>query len=165
MYKFFILIFLFLNTNLSGEIVKKLDVKGNSRISDETIKVYGEIVLNEDYTSLRVDEILKNLYRTDFFDDVKVSISNEILSITVKEYAIINSIDLLGEDSKTITKKILEELELQVKQSFIESKVASDKQKLKRIYAGIGFNFVTVESKIQKFSDNRVNLVYSLTKG
>jgi outer membrane protein insertion porin family len=165
MYKFFFLIFLFLNTNLSGEIVKKLDVKGNSRISDETIKVYGEIVLNEDYTSLRVDEILKNLYRTDFFDDVKVSISNEILSITVKEYAIINSIDLQGEDSNRIKNKILEGLELQVKQSFIESKVASDKKKLKRIYAGIGFNFVTVESKIQKFSDNRVNLVYSLTKG
>ena len=73
MYKYFILIFFFLHSNLSGEIVKKLDVKGNSRISSETIKVYGEIVLNEDYSSLRVDEILKNLYRTNFFDDVKIS--------------------------------------------------------------------------------------------
>ena len=165
MYKYFILIFFFLHSNLSGEIVKKLDVKGNSRISSETIKVYGEIVLNEDYSSLRVDEILKNLYRTNFFDDVKISISNEVLSITVKEYAIINSIDLLGEDSNTIKKKILETLELQAKQSFIENKVSSDKKKLRKIYASMGFNFVNVESKLQKFSDNRVNLVYSLDKG
>jgi hypothetical protein len=54
MYKYFILIFFFLNFNASAEIVKKLEVTGNSRISKETIKVYGGITFNEDYSSIKI---------------------------------------------------------------------------------------------------------------
>ena len=57
--------------NLSAEIVQKLSVKGNDRISEETIKVYGEINFGQDYSVFEVNEILKNLYKTDFFEDVK----------------------------------------------------------------------------------------------
>ena len=45
--------------NLSAEIVQKVEVKGNNRISDETIKVYGEITLGKNYSSIEINEILK----------------------------------------------------------------------------------------------------------
>ena len=35
--------------NASAEIVKKIEVNGNKRISEETIKIYGKIKLNENF--------------------------------------------------------------------------------------------------------------------
>ena len=108
MHKYFILIYLFLTLNLSAEVIQKIEVKGNDRISEETIKVYGEINLNENYTQFDVDNILKNLFKTNFFEDVKISLTNGILRIVVKEYAIINFIELKGEKYKLILELITE---------------------------------------------------------
>ena len=62
MSKYFILIFLFLSFNLSAEIVKKIDVQGNERISKETIKVYGNITLNNNYST---ENISKNIAKVE----------------------------------------------------------------------------------------------------
>ena len=44
---------------LNAEIIKKLEVEGNSRISTETLKVYGEIELNKDYSTEDINQIIK----------------------------------------------------------------------------------------------------------
>ena len=36
-----------LSTNAGAEILKKVEINGNERISNETIKVYGEIEINK----------------------------------------------------------------------------------------------------------------------
>ena len=66
MMKYLLIITMFLNFNLSAEIVKKLEVEGNIRISAETIKVYGDINLNKDYSAFDLDKILdvKNILDT-----------------------------------------------------------------------------------------------------
>ena len=163
--KIYITLFLMTFCNLSAEIVQKLSVKGNDRISEETIKVYGEINFGQDYSVFEVNEILKNLYKTDFFEDVKISLSNGILDIVVKEYPIINSIDLQGEKSSAVKKKVLERLQLKEKESFIDNKLSSDIALMKKIYGSIGFNFTNVDAKIEKFDNNRINLIYVLDKG
>ena len=33
-------------SNLNAEIIKKIDISGNIRVSDETIKIYGDIKFN-----------------------------------------------------------------------------------------------------------------------
>ena len=49
--------------SLNAEIVKKIEIDGNVRISDETIRVYGDLKeLNSDYSKSDLDNILKNLY-------------------------------------------------------------------------------------------------------
>ena len=165
MFKYIILIYLLFNFSLSAEVVQKLEVKGNDRISTETIKVYGDIDLNKDYSNFDLDRILKNLYETNFFDDIKISLTKGILSITVKEYAVLNSVNLLGEKSTTIKEKILKRLALKAKESFRENKLTEDINELKNIYASMGFNFVNIEAKVERFNDNRVNLIYFVEKG
>jgi len=165
MHKYFFLIYFFLSLNLSAEIVQKFELKGNDRISKETIKVYGEITLNKDYSSLDIDKILKKLYTTNFFEDIKISLNNGILNITVKEYAIINFVDLQGEKAKKIKSYILERLQLKSKESFIESKLTTDIDIMKKLYASIGYNFANIEAKIERFDKNRINLIYFIKKG
>jgi outer membrane protein insertion porin family len=164
MSKYFILIFLFLSFNLSAEIVKKIDVQGNERISKETIKVYGNITLNNNYSTFDLNNILKDLYNTEFFEDVKISLSNGTLNIAVKEYPTINFISIEGEKSSTTKEKILEILQLKEQSSFIKNKLTEDIATLKKIYASMGFNFLNVETKIEKFDNNRINLLYFLEK-
>ena len=36
--------------NLYAEVVNKIEISGNSRISNETVKIYGDIKLNKDYS-------------------------------------------------------------------------------------------------------------------
>ena len=165
MYKYILIIFIFLNIQLHAEIVQNIEIKGNDRISKETIKVYGEIDLNKDYTKFDIDKILKNLYSTDFFEDVKISLSNKVLTISVKEYPVINSISLDGEKSKSVQEKVLKTLFLKSKGSFIKNKLTEDISQIKKLYASIGFNFMTVEAKVKNFGENRINLIYFIDKG
>ena len=165
MYKYILIFFFFLNFELHAEVIQNVEIKGNDRISDETIKVYGEIDLNKDYTNFDIDKILKNLYGTDFFEDISISISNKILSIVVKEYAVISSISLEGEKSERIKEQTLKVLDLKSKGSFIKNKLNGDKNKIKKLYSSIGFNFTEVEAKIENFGENRVGLTYFINKG
>ena len=66
MFKIYITIFLLFFVNLYADIVQKIEVKGNNRIGDETIKVYGEITVGKNYSAFDIDKILKNLYKTNF---------------------------------------------------------------------------------------------------
>ena len=47
-------------------MVKKISIEGNNRISEETIKVYGEIEINKNYSEIDLNKITNNLYSTEF---------------------------------------------------------------------------------------------------
>ena len=161
------IIFIFLLSILTAraEIINSIEIYGNSRVSSETIKVYGEVELKKNYSSQDLNKIIKNLYGTDFFEDINIELNNNILKIFVKEYPTINDILLNGEESNNIQKAILEKIQLKPKQSFIESKLNDDIRLIKNLYSSIGFNFATIDSKIEKFSENRVNLLFDINKG
>ena len=73
MYRFIaIILFLFYShTNLKAEMVSSVKIEGNNKISNETIKIYGNIQLDKNYSDIDLIRILNNLYETDFFEDVK----------------------------------------------------------------------------------------------
>ena len=161
----FLIFFILITSNLKAEIIKNFIVEGNERISAETIKVYSGIELNKSYDQDSINNALKELYSTNFFEDIQISIEGDTFKIYVKEYPLINSVELEGEKSNTVKKSVLERLSLKSSGSFIESSLNEDVNLLKKIYASIGFNFAQVEAKIEKFSNNRINLIYVLDKG
>ena len=57
-------------SSISAEIIKKVIIEGNSRISQETIKVYGEININQEYSENDINQIINNLYSTNFFKKI-----------------------------------------------------------------------------------------------
>ena len=83
--KFLISIIILSFTSLKAEIVKEVVIEGNKRVSDETIKVYGEIEINKDFSENDINNVLNNLYSTNFFEDVKF-LNNNKLIISLKEY-------------------------------------------------------------------------------
>ena len=167
MRKIFIIFFLtFLYQGyLFAESVKKIEISGNKRVSIETIKAYGDININKDYSEQDLNEILTKLYSTNFFEDVKINLSNGILNVQVKEYPVINELVILGEESKKFRNKILELISLKQKDSFIENRLTKDVEIIKKIYATAGFNFVNVNTKIRKINDSNLDLIFEIDRG
>ena len=86
--------------SLKAEIVNKIDIKGNSRVSDETVRVYGNILTEgSNYTKNNLDQILKDLYSTNFFKEINIEIKDNTLFIELTEYPVINRLIISGEKS------------------------------------------------------------------
>jgi len=161
----FILFLTFFNANSYSEVVKKVEIIGNERISAETILIFGDVAIGKNYEASDVNFLIKKLYDTTFFSNISVEIKNNKLSIIVEENPIINSIIFSGEKANKFQKKIKELLSLREKGSFIDNNIKSDINLIKEFYKSLGFYFVKIDAEVEKLEKNRVNLVYSIDKG
>ena len=160
-----ILFFIFLSAHSHAEVVKKIEIKGNERISAETITIFGDISVGKNYEISDINSLIKKLYDTTFFSNISVVVKNNILSVTVKENPIINSITFEGEKAKKYKEKIRELLLLREKSSFVENNIKSDINLIKDFYRSIGYYFVKIDVEIAKLEKNRINISYLIDKG
>ena len=163
----FVLFFfiLFVNGNSFSEVVKKVEIKGNARISPETIIVFGDISLGKDYSISDVNSLIKKLYDTLFFSDISVSIKNNTLNIILKENPIIKSIIFDGEKAKKYIEKIRELLSLTENGPFVENNIKKDINLIKEFYRSLGFYFVKIDAEIATLEKNKINIQYIIDKG
>ena len=148
-----------------AEIVNKVEVKGNERISVETIAIFGDIIIGNNYETEDIGLLIKKLYESNFFSNISVELQDGLLSIVVEENPIINSITFEGEKANKYKEAITEKLTLREKTSFLENYVESDINVLNEFYRALGFYFIKIEAEIEKLDKNRVNLIYSIDKG
>ena len=166
--KSFFIHFVFLGFFISNgfaEIVNKVQIEGNERVSKETIVIFGDIKIGSNYESSDINLLIKKLYETKFFANVSVELSNNNLKIIVEENPIINSIIFDGEQTKKFIESLSSILSLKEKGSFIKNYVKPDINLIKEFYRNLGFYFIKIDVKIDKLEKNRVNLVYSIDKG
>ncbi len=163
---FYIICFIILSSSISmAEVVKKITISGNNRIADETIKIYGNIELNKEYSDKDLDKILKDLYKTDFFEDIKIEIQNNTLTINLKEYPFINQLIIIGEKSNRITDQLKKIMRLKEKRSFIKSYLAKDIDRIKNLYSSLGYNSSKVEAKLNKIDEDNLDLLIEVDRG
>ena len=81
-----LLLFIFFSLNAYAEVVKKIEVTGNDRVSKETIVVFGDIAIGKDYEASDVNTLIKKLYDTTLFSNISVNIKNNVLSIVVDSF-------------------------------------------------------------------------------
>ena len=162
----YFLSFLFLfNFSSNAKIVEKVIINGNTRVSDETILIYGKIEIKKNINEEKINDILNNLNSTNFFEDIKVEIKNNVLVINLIEYPVINQIILQGEPSNKISEEIKKNLKLKENNSFIKSYLSSDIEIIKQIYSSLGYNFASIETKINKVDNNNFDLLIEINRG
>ena len=66
--KYFIIlnIIIFYTSFVNANVINKININGNDRISKQTIILFSDIQLNENITDDKLNQILKNLYETNF---------------------------------------------------------------------------------------------------
>ena len=161
---FFSIIVLFSNL-LSAEIVNKIEINGNKRISDETIKIYGGVENNKNYSEKDLNKILESIYSTNFFKNVDVKVLNNTLFIELEEHPVINQLIITGEKANKFKDQIKKIIFSKQKGSYIKSFVTQDVEKIKSLYSSIGFNSASVEVKIKKIDEQNLDLVIEIVKG
>ena len=160
-----IFLFLFFMLNVSAEIVKKIEVNGNKRVSAETIKIYGKIKLNENYAEKDINEVLQNLNSTNFFQDININLSNNTLIINVKEYPTVNQLILLGEKSNKIKEQISKLISTKKKRPFISSLLKKDVEIIKSLYSSIGYNFAKIGTRVKNIDENNLDIIFDIERG
>ena len=134
----------------NAEIVTSIQINCNQRVSYETIKIYGNIKLNKDYNESDLNKILNNLFSTNFFEDVRVEISKNVLIINLTEFAVVRNLTIVGEERPKYVKEIKKQILLKEKNSFIETDLSKSIDIIKSLYASLGFNFTEINSSIKK---------------
>ena len=160
-----ILLNTFFILQLHSEEIKKIEITGNDRISNETIKMFSSIKLNQTLTSDEIDKITKDLYETNFFENIIVSFEDGNLKINVTENPIIGAIEINGIKSKSIKENLLKKIELKSKSSFNDFLLKKDEEAVLSELKDLGYYKANVEiSKIQK-SKNIIDLAYEIDLG
>ena len=68
-----ILFQLLLISSSNAEIIKKIDISGNNRVSDETVKIYGDIKINQNYSEKDLNKILTIFIQQTFLKMCKLT--------------------------------------------------------------------------------------------
>jgi outer membrane protein insertion porin family len=148
-----------------SEIIRDVIVEGNNRISKQTIITYGNIKLNTNYDNEKINDVLKNLYSTNFFEDISITKSNDNLKIIVKENKIIQTTIIEGVKSNSIKKSILEIMYSKDKAPFLERKVSDDINRIKNAVNNLGYYFAEIESQILENNNDTVDLIININLG
>ena len=161
-----IILFLFIfNSTLRSEIIEKIDIQGNSRVSSETIKMFTGVSISDDISEYDLNEILKNLYNTNFFDLVSVQISNKVLIIKVKENPVIQNTNFEGIKSSKILEELNRNVKLKSRSSFNDVLLEKDKQEIKKYLKNLGYYFSKLEIVKEDLEDNKIDLTYKISLG
>ena len=148
-----------------SEIVRKIIVNGNDRISSQTVKMFSKVNTNEYIDSNSINTILKNLYETSYFEDVNIKFNNNILTINVKEYPIIQSINYNGIKSNSILKYITDEMLIKEKYPFNILSLKNEKNRIVNTIKKLGYYDSKIETTTETLENNLININFNIELG
>ena len=159
---FFLLVF---NLKASSDIIEKINIEGNQRISSNTIILFTEVNIGQEITDNDLNPILNNLYNTSYFNDVRISLNNNILNIFVEEFPIIQKINYNGVKSNTILEKITEDKLLKDKSPYIKFSLNNEKERLLSQIKELGYYNASIETTLETLDENLVNINFDIKLG
>ena len=162
---FIIFFYLILQINLKAEIIKDFIINGNDRVADETIIIFSKLNVGDEVTQQNLNDTLKELYQTNYFENISINFIDGIVNINVKENPIIQSVLINGIEKDSILEKIKTITSKVEKYPFVESEINDQINLLKNILKSYGYYFVKLETSIQQNLNNSVNLIYDFKLG
>ncbi len=161
---FSIIFFTIYSVSFAGNI-KEIKVKGNERVSKETIEMFSNVKIGDKVDKDDLNNILKNIYDSNFFKNVKVNFENNVLIIFVEESSLVENVIIKGPKSKTLISDLKKNLKVKSRTSYNEILFLQDKKIITQTLKKRGYFFSNVEVIIEKLSDNKVNLIYNVDIG
>jgi len=159
--RFFVL-FIFFCASIAHAEIKKVNIIGNKRVSNNTIESLVD-KKKDKIDSIYINNLTKKIYDTDFFSNVKIDFDQEILTITVAENPVVNFFYINGikdDDLDKINKIIV------VKENaiFSNAKLKQDVEKVKDYFKDLGYYSIIVNPEVYKIENNQVNLILNIDK-
>ncbi len=150
---------------VNSEVINDVIIKNNNRVPKATILTFGNIKLGSDYSENDLNNILKNLYETNFFSDIELEVKENVLILTVVENKIIQQIQIKGIKAQKTSKLLKESMKLKDKSPYNEFSASQDLTLIKNILSTQGYYFSKIKSSIQENSNDTINLIYEIELG
>ncbi len=144
--------------------IQAIKITGNQRIEDGTIRSYMLVAPGDTFDPDRIDRSLKTLYATGLFQDVQLTRDGSTLVVKVVENPIVNRIAFEG-NHKLNDDTLRGALQLRARAVFTPQLAAADRQRLLDLYAKRGRYAASVEPKIIRLDQNRVDVIFEINEG
>ena len=141
-----ILLVFFLINYANAEILKKIQINGNKRISDETIKIFSNLEINQELSKSSLDKAIKNLYKTNFFSNISLTFENQILVLNIEENPIIDNFEITGIKKQSLVEFVKDKIQLAEMKSFDKELLAADLRLIQNILKTSGYYFSNITS-------------------
>lgn len=144
--------------------ITAVQIQGSVRSETETIRSYLQLKEGQPYDAAAADRSLKALFATGLFSDVVIDMQGSTLVVKVTENPIINRVAFEG-NSKIEDDKLRDEVQSRARQVFTRARVQSDVERILTIYRRGGRYNASVDPKVIKLEQGRVDLVFEINEG
>lgn len=150
----------------ASPVVQRVVVEGNQRIEGDTVRSYLPIRPGQSIDQLTIDTALKSLFGTGLFADAQIVFdpATGVLAVGVEENPIVNRVIYEG-NKRTKEDKFTEEVQLEPRAVYTQSKVQSDVARILEIYRQTGRFGATVVPKLVQLPQNRVDVIFEIEEG
>ena len=152
-------------TNVFADVINNVEIKNNNRITKETIISFGGIEVGKNYSKEQLNEILIDLYSTNFFSDINFDVQGDTLIVEVVERKIIQQIVLNGIKAEKNKKMILKSLGLREKSPYVTFLAKQDIKKIENALNNAGYYFNKVDVLLKDNNNDTVDLIYNIDLG
>ena len=166
-YIFLVLAFITSSVMAEDFVIEDIRVEGLQRLTPGTVFNYMPLEVGDTYTDGVSIEAVRSLFKTGFFDDVRLERDGNVLVVIIKERPAIGSIAISGnEDIKT--EDLLDGLKqvgFAVGRVFDQSDLDRLERELRRQYFSAGKYAVKINSNVTPLANNRVSVSIDIKEG
>ena len=162
---FVLVILLDISISFSNDyLIKNVEITGNKRIPSSYITNITKKYVNQKISDEEINIITKDLYQSDFFDDISIKVNKNTIYIEVTETPIINEIYFFGNSFFT-DEQLKDIVKISKRDTFSKNKLNKAIESIKLQYSKTGRSFAKVEVSKKDLSQSRVNLLFEITEG
>lgn len=161
-FRFYLLIvFIFLSKTL---FAKNILFEGLEKLSINDIQTLTNINLfKNNYNKNEIDIITKDLFSSDLISDIKLSESQDSYIFEIFEFVLINQIYING-NINISDDIIINNISSKPNSFLLDDHVEKDIILIRNIYSNKGYNNTTVSVTSEKFSKDKINLIFSINE-
>ena len=147
-----------------AEILKDIHISGTRRIENSTVMNYLHLKKGQNVSEEDLDNASKTLFATGLFSDVQIEMNKGVADIKVQENPIVHEVYFEG--NKALDDDALKsEVMLKSRDVYTKRKLEKDAARLVDVYKRHGRFAASVEPKIIKQDQNRVDVVFEIKEG
>lgn len=148
--------------------VKVIEVKGNKKIEESTIRAKLVIKVGDAFSPARIKEDIKNLYKLGYFEDIKVSTEGYEgglkLTFLVVEKPIVRDVQFDG-NKKLETDKLREKITIPPNSLLNQQLIADNSEKLRQYYEEEGYYHVEILPIVKTVTRDEAVVTYQIKEG
>ena len=147
--------------------IRDIRVEGIQRTEAGTVFSYLPVKVGDTMTNEKASQVIKSLFATGFFKDVRVEVEGDVLVLALEERPAIYTIEFVGlkEFDKDQLKKALKDNGIAEGRIFDRATLERAEQELKRQYLSRGKYGVAITTTITPLERNRVNINFNIEEG